>query len=68
MIVNGDPSQTDLPPGQTSGLAEATALLADLDSVGRVKFTESDVVRHDLVRQIVGAYERAARAKKARPE
>ena len=64
MIVTGDPSQTDLPPGQKSGLSEAVALLSDLDVVGRVKFSEGDVVRHDLVRQIVGAYERAARASK----
>ena len=64
MIVTGDPSQTDLPPGQKSGLSEAIALLADLDVVGRVRFSEGDVVRHDLVRQIVGAYERAARASK----
>jgi phosphate starvation-inducible protein PhoH and related proteins len=63
MIVTGDPSQTDLPPGQVSGLSEAIWLLSDIDSVGRVKFSEGDVVRHDLVRQIVGAYERAARAK-----
>jgi phosphate starvation-inducible PhoH-like protein len=61
MIVTGDPSQTDLPPGQKSGLSEAIALLSEIESVGRVKFTEGDVVRHDLVRQIVGAYERAAR-------
>ncbi|MBI1981161.1 MAG: PhoH family protein [Methylocystis sp.] len=64
MIVTGDPSQTDLPPGQKSGLSEAVALLADLDVVGRVRFSEGDVVRHDLVRQIVSAYERAARASK----
>ena len=64
MIVTGDPSQTDLPPGQKSGLSEAVALLADLDVVCRVRFSEGDVVRHDLVRQIVGAYERAARASK----
>jgi phosphate starvation-inducible PhoH-like protein len=63
MIVTGDPSQTDLPPGQTSGLSEAVTLLSDLDTVGRVKFSEADVVRHELVRQIVGAYDRAARAK-----
>ena len=64
MIVTGDPSQTDLPPGQKSGLSEAVALLSDLDVIGRVRFSEGDVVRHDLVRQIVGAYERAARANK----
>lgn len=62
MIVTGDPSQTDLPPGQKSGLSEAVALLSDIDVIGRVRFSEGDVVRHDLVRQIVGAYERAARA------
>ncbi|MCC3244288.1 PhoH family protein [Methylocystis sp. WRRC1] len=64
MIVTGDPSQTDLPPGQVSGLSEAVGLLSEIDSVGRVKFSEGDVVRHDLVRQIVGAYDRAARARK----
>jgi phosphate starvation-inducible protein PhoH and related proteins len=63
MIVTGDPSQTDLPPGQVSGLSEAISLLSDIDSVGRVRFSEGDVVRHELVRQIVGAYDRAARAK-----
>ncbi|GLI92810.1 PhoH family protein [Methylocystis echinoides] len=66
MIVTGDPSQTDLPPGQTSGLSEAIGLLSEIDSVGRVTFSEGDVVRHDLVRQIVGAYDRAARARNPR--
>ena len=61
MIVTGDPSQTDLPSGQKSGLSEAIALLSHLDEVGHVRFSEGDVVRHDLVRAIVGAYERAAR-------
>jgi len=63
MIVNGDPSQTDLPPGQKSGLSEAIALLSGIEAVGKVKFAEGDVVRHDLVRQIVGAYEAAGREK-----
>ena len=61
MIVTGDPSQTDLPPGQTSGLSEAIGLLSEFYTIGHVKFAEGDVVRHDLVRQIVGAYEKAAR-------
>jgi phosphate starvation-inducible protein PhoH and related proteins len=64
MIVTGDPTQTDLPLGQKSGLSEAIGLLAGIDEIGHVKFTESDVVRHDLVRQIVGAYERASRKQK----
>ena len=63
MMVNGDPTQTDLAPGQTSGLTEAIELLAGLDRVGHVRFRHGDVVRHELVRQIVEAYEGA----KARP-
>lgn len=61
MIVTGDPSQTDLPIGQKSGLAEAIELLSGLEGIGHVRFREGDVVRHDLVRRIVGAYETAAR-------
>jgi phosphate starvation-inducible PhoH-like protein len=59
MIVNGDPSQTDLPHGEKSGLSEAVALLARLEGVGHVVFRAGDVVRHDLVRRIVAAYEGA---------
>jgi len=63
MIITGDPTQTDLPPGQKSGLAEAIDLLSGIEGIGHVVFREGDVVRHDLVRKIVGAYEAAARAK-----
>lgn len=59
MIVTGDPSQVDLPPGQTSGLSEALRLLADVDGVGTVTFSHEDVVRHELVARIVAAYDRA---------
>jgi phosphate starvation-inducible PhoH-like protein len=61
MIVTGDPTQTDLPVGQTSGLSEAIRLLEGVEGVGHVRLTAEDVVRHDLVRRIVGAYEAAAR-------
>jgi phosphate starvation-inducible PhoH-like protein len=61
MIVTGDPSQTDLPPGQKSGLSEAINLLSGLEGIGHVVFKEGDVVRHELVRRIVGAYEASAR-------
>jgi phosphate starvation-inducible protein PhoH and related proteins len=61
MIVTGDPSQTDLPAGQKSGLSEAIALLSGLEGIGHVAFKEGDVVRHDLVRRIVAAYEASAR-------
>ncbi len=57
MIITGDPTQTDLPPGQKSGLSEAVSLLTGLEGIGHVRFTGADVVRHDLVRRIVDAYE-----------
>jgi phosphate starvation-inducible protein PhoH and related proteins len=60
MTVTGDPSQVDLPPGQTSGLAEAVSLLAGVEGIGHVTFTTEDVVRHELVARIVAAYDRAA--------
>ena len=60
MIVTGDPSQVDLPPGQTSGLAQATRLLASVEGIAQVVFTAEDVVRHELVARIVAAYDAAA--------
>ena len=39
MIVTGDPSQVDLPSGQTSGLAEAVKLLDGVEGIGHVAFT-----------------------------
>jgi phosphate starvation-inducible PhoH-like protein len=60
MIVTGDPSQVDLPSGQTSGLAEAVRLLEGVEGIGHVTFTHHDVIRHELVARIVEAYDRAA--------
>jgi phosphate starvation-inducible PhoH-like protein len=57
MIVTGDPSQVDLPVGQTSGLSEAVRLLARVKDVQHVPFTAADVVRHELVGRIVSAYD-----------
>jgi len=66
MVVTGDPTQIDLPPGQTSGLVEATALLKGVQGIAQVRFGEEDVVRHPLVGRIVKAYERAAKDRKDR--
>jgi phosphate starvation-inducible PhoH-like protein len=63
MIVTGDPSQVDLPQGQTSGLAEAVKLLKNVEGIGHVVFTHQDVVRHELVARIVEAYDRASAAR-----
>ena len=60
MIVTGDPSQVDLPHGQTSGLHEATRLLKNVEGVGHAVFTAQDVIRHELVARIVEAYDQAA--------
>jgi phosphate starvation-inducible PhoH-like protein len=62
MVVTGDPTQVDLPPGARSGLADALEALRGVDDVAIVRFTEKDVVRHALVARIVGAYEARDRA------
>ena len=59
MIVTGDPSQVDLPPGQVSGLAEAMRLLDGVEGIGHAAFTAEDVIRHELVARIVAAYDKA---------
>ena len=59
MVVTGDPSQVDLPPGQRSGLEEAVALLAGVEGIEAIRFGGGDVVRRDLVARIVNAYDAA---------
>jgi phosphate starvation-inducible PhoH-like protein len=60
-VVTGDVTQIDLPAGKASGLKEAAVILHDVTDIRFVSFTERDVVRHPLVQQIIGAYERADR-------
>ncbi len=57
MVVTGDMSQIDLPPGTRSGLRDALETLAGMTGVGFVTFTDRDVVRHGLVTRIVRAYD-----------
>jgi phosphate starvation-inducible PhoH-like protein len=57
-VITGDPTQTDLPPGQTSGLLEAVELLKGIEGIAFVHFSEQDVVRHPLVRRVIQAYEK----------
>jgi phosphate starvation-inducible PhoH-like protein len=59
MIVTGDPSQIDLPPGQVSGLREAIGILEGVKGIEHIPFTSADVVRHELVQRIVEAYDKA---------
>jgi phosphate starvation-inducible PhoH-like protein len=57
-VVNGDLTQTDLPPGRESGLKQAARVLDGVDGIGFVHFEARDVVRHPLVQKIVSAYDR----------
>jgi phosphate starvation-inducible PhoH-like protein len=57
MVVTGDLTQIDLPKGQKSGLADALEILQGVEGIGVTRFTAADVVRHELVTRIVGAYD-----------
>lgn len=57
VVVTGDITQTDLPYGKKSGLAEAIEILKDIPEIGMVHLTHKDVVRHELVQTIVKAYD-----------
>jgi len=57
MVITGDRSQTDLPRGLPSGLADAERLLATIPKISFSYFTSKDVVRHPLVAAIIEAYE-----------
>jgi phosphate starvation-inducible PhoH-like protein len=56
-VVTGDVTQIDLPVGRTSGLVEAMKVVGHVEGISFVHFDDKDVVRHNLVQQIVKAYE-----------
>jgi phosphate starvation-inducible PhoH-like protein len=58
MVINGDITQVDLPPGKVSGLIEAQKIIANIEPIGVVTLTGNDVVRHRLVQKIIRAYEK----------
>ena len=66
MVVTGDLSQIDLPPGTTSGLADALATVEEVPGIAVARLEPRDGVRHPLVGRIVAAYE--ARAANRRRE
>jgi phosphate starvation-inducible protein PhoH and related proteins len=63
LVVTGDPTQTDLPRGQRSGLRDALELLEGIRGIGMVRFSDVDVVRHPLVATIIRAYDARDRAR-----
>jgi phosphate starvation-inducible PhoH-like protein len=56
-VITGDTTQIDLPQGKKSGLIEALEVCGKIEGIGVVQFGEKDVVRHNLVQQIIRAYE-----------
>jgi len=58
MVVTGDLTQIDLPRGSGSGLVDAVRVLDGVERIAIARFTAADVVRHPLVADIIGAYER----------
>ncbi len=66
IVVTGDVTQIDLPDRQRSGLVEACAVLKGVEDIDIIRFTEKDVVRHQLVQRIVKAYEKYDNAKRSR--
>ena len=58
LVVNGDPSQIDLPNKNQSGLAESQNILKGIKEIAVINFDHQDVVRHPLVTKIVEAYQK----------
>lgn len=58
MVITGDITQIDLPNGKNSGLKDAQKILGNVPGIGIIKFTDHDVVRHEIVGSIIKAYER----------
>jgi phosphate starvation-inducible protein PhoH and related proteins len=57
-VVTGDHTQIDLPANKRSGLVEALQALRETEGIAFNHFSERDVIRHELVQRIVGAYRR----------
>lgn len=68
MVITGDLSQIDLPKDIKSGLADAIPKVEDIDGVNVVRFSDQDVVRHELAARIVQAYERWEKERQASME
>jgi phosphate starvation-inducible PhoH-like protein len=65
MVITGDITQVDLPSSRASGLIEIQSVLKHIEGIRFVYFTEKDVVRHELVSEIVRAYDEWTRRRGA---
>ena len=66
MVVTGDITQIDLPDSRKSGLVEAAHVLKGVEDIEIIKFTQKDVVRHQLVQRIVKAYDKYEEQKRSK--
>ena len=57
MVVVGDNTQIDLISKNESGLIEASIKLKNIDDIGFIELDQRDVIRHEVVRKIINAYE-----------
>ncbi|MCL6627081.1 MAG: PhoH family protein, partial [Alicyclobacillus shizuokensis] len=60
MVITGDVTQVDLPPGRLSGLIEASRILKSIPEIAFHYFSTHDVVRHHVVQKIIDAYDQMA--------
>ena len=58
MVVNGDPSQIDLPASKSSGLLKSINILDNIEEIKITRFDSNDVQRHPLVSKIIDAYKK----------
>ena len=58
VVVTGDVTQIDLPQGKTSGLIEAEKILKKVEGIEFCYLKEMDVVRHEMVKKIINAYDK----------
>ncbi|MBI2468141.1 MAG: PhoH family protein [Candidatus Rokubacteria bacterium] len=66
MVITGDITQVDLPSSRASGLIEIQEIVKGIEGIAFVYFTEKDVVRHELVSEIIKAYEEWDRSRGGR--
>ncbi len=66
-VITGDITQIDLPSGRRSGLVEAVDVVGKIEGIAFIYFNERDVVRHNLVQQIIKAYDEFDSSQAARP-
>ena len=65
-VITGDMSQVDLPHRQKSGLAYALDILNEVEEIEIIRLTQSDVIRHSLVKRIIDAFDKAEAIEKAK--